>query len=236
MELNLISKINTAFKWLIPHRCVGCKTVIEHGSYPFCDSCYIELPFQDHCCRRCGQAFTSELDYCGRCLVSPPAFDACFCPFKYEEPISGQIQKFKYSYKSELANGLAQSIYREILSNNIKLPELLVPVPIHIGRLRERGFNQSLLLAKNLSTLLNVPYSNNIIKKHRATLAQVELSLKNRQKNVRKSFKLSSKITAKSVAIVDDVFTTGATVAEITKILKRNGVDYVQIWGVAHTN
>ena len=158
-----------------------------------------------------------------------------FCPFRYEGAISAQIQGFKYAEKPELAAGLAQALYLELQAIDVAIPDLLIPVPVHISRLRKRGYNQSLLLTKNLSERMNIPFSNSIIEKHRRTDPQVNQKLRQRQSNVKGSFRIRNEITAKSIAIVDDVFTTGSTATEITKILKRNGVDYVQVWGVAHT-
>jgi len=104
---------------------------------------------------------------------------------------------------------------------------------MHFNRLRKRGFNQSLLLTKAISRLTNIPYSANIVSKCKATSPQANLSLSLRRKNLKGSFNLKEKTKAKHVVIVDDVVTTGSTAAEITKILKRNGVDYVQVWGIA---
>ena len=224
--------------WLIPRRCQQCDCVVEAEwrNFLVCRSCYAQLPFQEHSCQRCGQVFAAQQDSCGRCLLSPPPFDACFCPFQYQQPISGAIQRLKYQDQPELADRLARALAFEIEQQEITKPELLIPVPVHLSRLRARGFNQSLLLTKRLSQLLNTPYSNQIIQKHRATPAQAQQTLAQRQINVRGSFKLGKLTTAKHIAIIDDVFTTGATASEITKVLKRNGVNYVQVWGLAHTN
>jgi ComF family protein len=231
----LVKKINTIFSWIIPRRCINCAAHLNNADHPCCPSCYEHLPFQFHCCRQCGQALGAELDYCGRCLESPPTFDACFCPFRYESPVSDQIQKFKYAEKPETAKALARLLSAEIQANNISKPDLLIPVPMHISRLRARGFNQSLLLTKELSKLLSIPYAHNIIEKHRATPAQAKLGLKQRKVNLKGSFRLRSAPTAKNIAIIDDVFTTGSTAEEIAKILKKNGVSYVHLWGIAHT-
>ena len=147
-------------------------------------------------------------------------------------------------------------MFTEIQANAIELPELLIPVPMHISKLRQRGYNQSLLLTQQLSKLTQVPYDRKLLKKTKITPAQAELSLKKRQNNLRGSFEFIGhrSVKAKSliknwtfvtndkaesvpnhVAIVDDVFTTGATASEIAKILNRNGVNYIQIWGIAHT-
>ena len=225
-----------ALNWLVPKRCLACGVEIEANAHPCCDACYSTLPFQSGCCQRCGQVFAADKDYCGRCLSATPPFDACFCAFRYESPIKEQIQSFKYSEKPELANTIAKLLYAEIISNQLELPDLLIPVPVHISRLRERGYNQAWLITRHLAKLIDTPCSNTIIEKHKLTPAQATLSLAARKKNNRGSFRLKSPTSVRSIAIVDDVFTTGSTAAEIAKILKRNGLEYVQIWGVAHTN
>ena len=111
----------------------------------------------------------------------------------------------------------------------------MIPVALHKNRLRQRGFNQSALLARQLGKLLNIPVDTKPLIKNRKTKPQAQLSLNQRGQNLRNSFSLTQGIGAQNVAIVDDVVTTGATASEIAKILKRNGVDYIQIWGIAHT-
>jgi len=123
----------------------------------------------------------------------------------------------------------------ELMDHGFERPDALIAVPMHIDRLRERGYNQSTLISKHLSRLLGVPMINGALYKSRPTTPQAKLNLKRRQKNLNDSFKLAKIIHVKSVAIIDDVVTTGATAEEIAKILKKNGVDYVQVWGVAHT-
>lgn len=221
--------------WVAPLKCIRCSQSIRNGTSCVCQHCYPTLPFHDNACQQCGQAFSANLDYCGRCLNSPPPFDRCFCAFSYNNPIDNQLRKFKYSQRPELAGQLAQLLRHEIDNHQLDYPELLLPVPIHISKLRERGFNQSLSLAKHLSALMNIPYSNNVVIKHRNTEPQVGQTQHFRHKNVSGSFKYHHKTKAKHIAIIDDVVTTGSTAAEIAKILKRNGVDYIQVWAIAQT-
>jgi len=220
---------------LLINHCYGCKSALKDDTYPYCDECYAQLPFQYHNCSQCGQQLAESQDYCGTCLIQPPEFDTCFCPFEYQEPISSHICAFKYNQKPELARSLAQTLALEIQNNQLDLPELLIPVPMHTSKLRNRGYNQASLIAHHLGKLLNIKVATNIIKKHKPTTPQAELSLANRNNNLRGSFKAKQKVLHKHVAIIDDVFTTGATAKEIAKILKQNGVDYCQVWGIAHT-
>ncbi len=234
MDFTLNNLAKTSTNWLFPKKCIVCKQPPQEN-HPCCQHCYDELPFQSLACHQCGQRFAADSDYCGRCIDHPPAFDACFCPFQYKKVIKTHIQSFKYYEKPELAHNLAQLLKYELQANDIEYPELIIPVPLHINKLRHRGFNQSQLLANALGTSLDIEVAHNIIKKHKATEAQAGLTLKQRSKNLKKCFSVNKKINAKSVVIIDDVITTGTTVNEISKILKRNGVNYIQIWGIAHT-
>ncbi|MBT8114931.1 MAG: ComF family protein [Arenicella sp.] len=229
------SLLYAALNWLVPALCLSCQRQIEADGSPFCEQCYTQLPFQQDCCRRCGQLLVADMDHCGRCLQHPPAFDLCFCPFRYQDPIADHLRKFKYQGKPEQARPLAQLLATEILATQLTIPELLIPVPLHPAKLRQRGFNQSWQLTRHLSRRLGIPCCNSLIVKTRVTPPQAQQKWQQRLTNVRGSFKLSRRPNVRHIAIVDDVVTTGSTAAEISKILKKYGVDYVQVWAVAHT-
>jgi len=235
MDFTLNNLFNTSVNWLFPTKCLHCSNEDTLVELPYCENCYPLLPFQIHCCAQCGQRFAADSDYCGRCINSPPIFDRCFCPFQYKGDIKEMIQAFKYYQRPELAKRLVQLFIRELEDNCIELPELIIPTPLHISRLRERGYNQSLLLAHSLSKRLKIPISPNALIKTKKTPAQAQLSLKQRSKNLNNCFALTQTLTAKSIVIIDDVVTTGTTSNKIAKILKKNGVDYIQVWGIAHT-
>ena len=235
MDFTLYNGLRKLFDWVIPAKCLKCSSALGSTRLPVCDNCYPELPFQTLSCRQCGQPFAGFSDLCGRCLANPPHFDACFCPFEYSDCIRDLIIKLKYQERPELAHKAAQLLANEVLANEIPMPELLVPVPMHIKRLRKRGFNQANLLARHLGKLLSVRVDHCFIIKSRLTPRQAGLSLKQRRRNLSGSFSARKKTAVKSAAIIDDVVTTGATAGEIAKIMKKKGVDYIQVWGVAHT-
>lgn len=232
---SLTGALSKGITWLVPHICISCQLNQASTNHPCCEQCYLELPFQPPSCHQCGQTFAARQETCGRCIASPPLYDRCFCPFEYEQPLNQQIRDFKYHQRPELAQSLGQLLVREIIATNQPLPELLIPVPLHLSRLRVRGYNQSLLLAKQIGKALGIAVESKAIIKSRKTAPQAELSMKLRANNLKGSFALKKAIRARSVAIIDDVVTTGSTTSEIAKILKRNGVDYVQVWGIAHT-
>ena len=232
-KLKVNDWMQKALDWALPNKCLICNCNINNSKCPTCKDCYALLPHRFNNCPRCGQTYTTNLDYCGKCISTPPIYDACFCAFEYKEPIAKLIRKFKYHDHPELAQRLAKLLYQEIINQDIELPDLLIPVPLHISKLRQRGFNQSLLLTKELSKLLYIPYKSDIIYKSKATTAQADLSLALRRKNLKNCFKQVKETDAKHIVIIDDVVTTSATATEITKVLKKTGVEYIQIWGLA---
>lgn len=234
MNFNLYRPLSQAINWLAPHKCFGCKTIIKEAS-AFCEVCYQELPFQSRTCAHCGQIFAADTDYCGRCINAPPFYDECFCPFEYQTPIKDLICALKYNDKAEYAKMIGRLLASEVKQHQISIPEAIIPVPIHISRLRSRGFNQAKLIADEVGRELNIKVFNNVITKTKATLPQAQQSLINRKKALHNCFAIQKKLSAQNVAIIDDVVTTGSTVNEIAKILKKNGVDYIQVWGLAHT-
>ncbi len=219
--------------WLTPQRCDVCQQV--HSETLVCNDCYPSLPFQAGCCDRCGQSYAATETYCGRCIESPPYFDRCFSAFRYESPISDQIQHLKYGDCPSLARKLAQLMVRELVANNITKPQLLVPVPMHHQRLHTRGFNQAALLCRHLANELKIEHQLGLVRKTRSTAPQVDLTLMQRKSNLRGAFTVTRPTVNSDIAIIDDVLTTGSTANEIAKLLKRNGANDVQVWTLAHT-
>lgn len=234
MDFNLYRHLSQAINWLAPYKCFGCNTPLSNTN-TFCDACYLELPFQSNACIQCGQALAVNHEQCGHCMIKPPFYDQCFCPFEYQTPIKELICALKYNDKAEYAKTIGQLLSREVTQNEEALPDIIIPVPTHISKLRSRGFNQSALIAQQVSKELNIPLINDFVVKIKATPPQAKQSLINRQKSLNDCFKIKKNHSAQSVAIIDDVVTTGSTVNEISKVLKKNGVDYIQVWGVAHT-
>lgn len=235
MDFKLYNSLTQLENWLFPAKCDSCNTTLNNNTINYCSDCIETLPYMPHSCLRCGQPFNGFDNYCGGCLASPPTFDHCFCPFLYEEPISTQIQNLKYYEHPKGASQIANLFIKELNSNNIELPEAILAVPMHARKLRRRGFNHSYELAKRIAKSLDIPLLDNCISKQRDTPRQTTQSLKQRKQNLRGSYALTKKCWQKHVAIIDDVVTTGSTAEEMSKILKKNGVDYIQVWGIART-
>ena len=217
-----------------PPVCVLCAARGAAGRN-LCAACAAELPQIEHACKRCGRSLSPTAGLvCGRCLRRPPPYVDVFAPFRYAEPVDRLIAEFKFRGKLTHAALFGDLLIEAAGASGRSPPELLLPVPLHRSRLRERGYNQALELARPLARHWGVRVDAFALSRVRATAAQMQLPAKQRLKNVRGAFALRDGMRLPaSVAIVDDVMTTGATVSEITKLLRRAGVKRVEVWAVA---
>jgi len=233
--------IERLFQFFLPPLCHCCGKYLEEGRQGICPAClseiqWIEPPF----CSICGIPFISkEVDNhpCGPCTVKRKYFTMARASGYYEGALREAIHRWKYEGKIHitpfLGDWMAEELYRYWDSD---LFDFLISVPLHIKRLRERGFNQALLLVKELNRRTGIPYRNNLLKKQRPTIPQVNLSGREREREVRGSFYLIEKevVEGKSILLVDDVYTTGATVNECSKVLLAGGAKQVDVLTLAH--
>ncbi len=236
---------------LFPYRCPLCCVVETDGG--LCDHCFGELPALATHCRICCEPLTSPPDAavrtCARCLRKPPPYDRTLAPCRYAPPADRLVREFKYGLRLEHALTLGKLLARHVRARGGAPPDVLtgvppgapdciVPVPLHRERLRRRGFNQSLEIARVLATELGLSLDAACLEKSRHTEPQTALDAQHRRRNLQGAFRLrrpprAGKTAATGVAIVDDVMTTGATAAEIAKLLARAGVGYIEVWVVA---
>ena len=203
-----------------------------------CQGCFDDLPWNRHACPRCALPLpgSSPIEcLCGKCQKKPPSFDRCHAPLRYEGYIAPLIAGFKFRNRLEQGKLLGQFLADHLHATVDEWPELILPVPLHKSRTRERGYNQSLEIARQLSRRFGVPVEHGLLQRSRVTAPQSNLDYKARRKNIRHAFTLAGPLTAKSVALVDDVVTTGETVAELSRLLKREGVQRIDIWALART-
>ena len=154
----------------------------------------------------------------------------------YEGPLQESIHRWKYEGKIHLTPFFGRWMAEELFNYwDADIPDLLVPVPLHVQRLRERGFNQALLLVRELSRCTGIPYLNGILRKKRATVPQVQLSGSERERGVRGTFEVFEKesVEERWILLVDDVFTTGATVNECARVLVAAGAQRVDVFTLA---
>ena len=166
---------------------------------------------------------------CGECQKQRPDFDCCYASFAYQEPIRHLIHGLKFNARFANARLLA-TLMAEQLQAIPNKPELLIPVPLHPQRYRQRGYNQSIELTRHLSKQLHIPFDLNGCQRIRNNIPQAELGAKQRRRNLRRAFVAQPFFNVQSVAIIDDVMTTGSTVRAMATALKHSGISHIQIW------
>jgi competence protein ComFC len=224
--LRLLSSILTAaIDLMIPPACVACHHKLDDGKELLCESCQAMLkPVEPGCCPKCGSLL--EEGSCETCRQTSFDFELSRSVFHYEEPLTSVIHALKYRGHTKgtgfLANAMATYINDR---SEFKACDYITAVPLHPVRKRERGYNQSELIARKVSRLTGIKYIKAVSRK-RYTASQTMLHREQRLKNLSGAFKSKSRtaLTGKSVILVDDVFTTGSTLNEISGCLHGAGV------------
>ena len=231
VNLRAANLVDDTLDALLPSHCLLCGARGQ-GALSLCVACEADMPRNATCCARCALPLETPAPLCGRCIKRAPPWDAAWAPFRYEWPLAQLEARFKFG--SDLAAGCTLSSLWNAARAPNALPDAIVPVPLHPSRLRKRGYNQALELAKPLAKHLGVPLLREALRRSRATDAQTELTAIQRRRNVRGAFEANfDRETPQHVAVLDDVFTTGATLAECVRVLKRVGVQRVDVWALA---
>lgn len=157
-------------------------------------------------------------------------FENLIAPFAYQEPISKLITDLKFNGKLKYAQLLGELLTQKIIQNAGPLPSLIIPVPLHPKRLKERGFNQSIEIAKVIGKNLRIPIDTESLARIKNTNAQSNLKKQDRQKNLENAFQLNKKIVASHIAILDDVLTTGATIRSLIHTIASQNTPKISTW------
>jgi ComF family protein len=221
-----------AGRFLLPPRCLVCGGT-GRGTLDLCDGCRGSLPGNVACCGRCALPMPLPTAVCGQCQARPPPWHDVWVPFVYAWPLDLLEGRFKFA--GSLAAGRVLATCWLECGPPPLVPELIVPVPLHPRRLRSRGYNQALELARPLGRRLGVPVASDVLGRARMTRAQTELDAAARARNVSAAFAVRRVPPQKHVAVVDDVMTTGATLAECARALLAAGVERVDVWALART-
>ena len=219
---------------LFPVHCRLC-AVRTGTTVSLCPACAADLPWLESACRQCGCPLSAGNNrlLCGACQQRPPHFDVTTAVLQYRPPVDYLVQRLKFSGELAIAPLLSGLLATRLRAWHTVLPDLVVPVPLHPSRLRERGFNQATEIARQLGRELQLPVNHRLCKRTRKTETQSLLPVKIRHWNVRNAFTITGEITERHVAIVDDVMTTGHTVNELARVLKRAGAEQVEVWVIA---
>lgn len=170
---------------------------------------------------------------CGECQKHPPAFTFTRAAFCYASPVDKLIQNLKYHGRLDLSRVLGEYLAGHLLALKDSLPDVIVPVPLHSSRLRSRGYNQSLEIARVVAKQLTLPLNWKDAQRIRPTAPQTELPRDQRRKNVRGAFKANETFSGKRIAVIDDVMTSGHTVNALANCLLRSGAADVRVWVIA---
>lgn len=251
-ELSLASlgvRFGWLLDWLYPPRCRFCAEIIlGQDEQCFCPACHQKIRLVSHpLCTACGRPFldgAGDDHLCGACLVRTPHFLqarawACYPSEGLEaHPLREVVQEFKYGRKVALGKPLGRLMARGCLDFFPRhVVDTIVPVPLHPKRLRWRGFNQAVILAREVSRLWRVPMDPFILLRSRETPPQTQLTEEERRRNVRGVFTATPQksVEGKTLLLVDDIYTSGATVNECSRTLIRAGAKAVHVLTLART-
>jgi ComF family protein len=175
---------------------------------------------------------TAEI--CGACLTKPPAFTRTIAALRYTFPVDAMIHALKYQTNLAIAPILANLLITRLIATE-RMPDIIIPMPLHRVRLRERGFNQAMEISRYISKHMRIVLLPDSCQRIKHTPPQTGLPWKDRQKNIRKAFSCKIDLSGKHVALVDDVMTTGATLNELAKVLRKQGATEISNWVIART-
>jgi ComF family protein len=218
---------------LYPPACLACARVMPSRAF-FCEACDTAVErVPPACCRACAEPGTFPLGTCPRCRLHPPPFTRAWAPFAHEGPVARAIHRFKYEDHPELAQPLGELLAHEASAFLRPAPELLVALPLHARRFRERKYDQTQLLAGALAKATGRRAPVGLLSRTRETQRQVGLSEAERAQNVAEAFTAAPAVAGQSLLLVDDVFTTGATTRAAAIALREAGAAHVEVLTIA---
>lgn len=227
--------------------CLLCQQAVTHVQQPYiqlCRACHADLPLILNPCAVCSIELPAYADFgslCAQCQQTTPKFSHCIAVLHYEPPISHLIGHFKESASAAIGRNLSRLLANEVLSrsNPAQRPQLLVPMPLHRKRLCQRGFNQSLEIAKVLQRSLGIKINNGLLKRVHFHGEQKQLDAQARKRNIKGAFFCPNKsnLSVEHIALIDDVVTSTATANEAAHcLLKANACKRVDVWCLARTD
>ncbi len=227
-----------------PPRCQLCASynMLNRGhlTSQLCNACAADIVINHSACKRCALPLPQPSApvhkpavTCAQCIQQPPDYDSCWSPFIYTQPLEWMIQQLKFNAKLDFAPLLSNLITQHLPARLETRPDVIIPMPLHSKRLKQRGFNQSHLLIKPVANTLNIPLDLNSAIRNRDTQHQTGKNARQRKQNIKGAFDYSHQKKYRHIVIFDDVVTTGSTVSELTKTFKRAGVERVDVWCLA---
>jgi len=234
LSIHIIELLNGCYEFVqshMPHACQLCGATVRGD--PLCPGCRNDLPqLPDARCPQCALPSPGGA-VCGACLRRPPAFDRAEAVHAYAFPLDVLVRHCKYQGALEPTDLFARELAGRVRSRD--RADVLIPMPLHPRRLGERGFNQAAEIARRLSRHLRIPWLPDACRRVRDTPPQAGLDLKARRRNLRGAFRCDADLTGQRVALVDDVMTSGASLNELARTVKKAGAESITAWVVART-
>jgi ComF family protein len=219
---------------VFPERCVGCDVVLAQPRAFFCETCAHEVEeIPNPACVRCNEPGQHEGGTCERCHRRPPKFRTAFAPLEHSGAVARAIQRFKYEGHPELARPLGALLAQRSKGFLAQAPDLVVPLPLHAARYRERGYDQTALLAVEVAKVAGRTLRDDALTRVRPTSRQVGQSDDERTANVAGAFEASPNVKGARLLLIDDVLTTGATANQAARALLDAGAIEVQVLTLA---
>lgn len=228
----LIHFYKKIYTWFLPYHCLLCRN-LSTREQDLCLDCHSELPAITHACPRCARVMTTNNLPCGSCIGKQPPFSFTHALYLYQEPISNLILNLKFQHTLVNARLLGELLAEEIHNNwylKKPLPEVIIPVPLHPTRLKERGFNQALEIARPIARRLHLPIDYTSCVRSQPTLPQATLHPKERKRNIKNAFQIVKPCSYQHIVLIDDVITTGHTIRELAITFKKAGVQQIDVW------
>lgn len=225
---------------LLPAACLSCGMRLTASRPPLlCSACLSRLRLlRSPLCTCCGRPFLSGGDHlCGECLQDHFAFDRARSLLLYQSPAAELIRDLKYAGQLTALASLKALILQWGMSEEFVEPDLVLPVPLHPQRLRERGFNQAGVIARGCFPQWRKRIAHQILIRHRPTSAQSSLSGRERRRSLREAFSVTDrkKVEGRQLLLIDDVYTTGSTVHACSAVLRRAGAARIEVFTLART-
>ena len=219
-------------------RCYLCNALAEQAGR-LCNRCHARLQYINNPCMQCGEPMPStglSSTRCGRCLATPPAYDLCEAPLQYTGIAKKLHHEFKFHQQLAAGKILAGILCDYLAERRHQLPQALVPIPLHARRMRQRGFDQSLELSRQLGRQLGIEILDNQLCRTIETAPQSGLNRKERRKNLSHAFAANNaRPGLKHIALIDDVMTTGCTFNAASLVMRQSGIATIEVWAVCRS-
>ncbi len=225
---------------IFPPECLLCGGSDDlRPGFDACYGCLADLPRLQNACERCAESLVTRPGsavLCGACLARPPAFTRTRCIGRYSGGLAALVRGLKYQRRLENGRLLGCLLGRQLAAFAGTKPLLLIPVPLHPARLRQRGFNQATEIARWAARVSGLAVHTHVVRRLRSTPPQTGLNARARQANLRRAFASTLRLDGQHIALIDDVMTTGSTAASLAQTLLDAGCERVEVWCCARAS